>query len=123
MGKPSGHVQLIASGAITLRQMKRKSDMTPMTKTLVSSLSALVLVPAAAFAVPAVGDTVGTTAEEITNNLQAAGYEVREIELDDDELEALIVADAQLFELEVSPQTGLITEVELEDDDDMDDAS
>lgn len=97
--------------------------MTPMTKTLVSSLSALVLVPAAAFAVPAVGDTVGTTAEEITNNLQAAGYEVREIELDDDELEALIVADAQLFELEVSPQTGLITEVELEDDDDMDDAS
>lgn len=97
--------------------------MTPMTKTLVSSLSALVLVPSAAFAVPVVGDTVGTTAEEITNNLQAAGYEVREIELDDDELEALIVADGQLFELEVSPQTGLITEVELEDDDDMDDAS
>lgn len=92
--------------------------MTTMTKTLLASLSALVLVPAAAFAVPVVGETVGTTMEEITGNLQSAGYEVREIEADDDELEAVIAADGQLYELEISPDTGMITEIELEDDDD-----
>lgn len=92
--------------------------MTTMTKTLLASLAALVLVPAAAFAVPVVGETVGTTMEDITSNLQNAGYEVREIEADDDELEAVIVADGQLYELEISPDTGMITEIELEDDDD-----
>lgn len=95
--------------------------MTSTTKTLLASLSALVLVPAVAFAVPIVGQTVGTTVEEITSNLHNAGYEVREIEADDDELEAVILADGQLMELEISPDTGMITEIEMEDDDDDDD--
>lgn len=92
--------------------------MTSITKTLLASLSALVLVPAVAFAVPIVGETVGTTVEEITSNLHNAGYEVREIEADDDELEAVILADGQLMELEISPENGMITEIGLEDDDD-----
>lgn len=94
------------------------------TKTTLAALAALALIPAAALAAPMVGDTVGTTPEDVTTNLQNAGYEVREIEVDDDELEAVILADGQLLELEISPDTGMITEIELEDgDDDMDDMS
>lgn len=90
--------------------------MTTMTKTLIASLASLVMIPAAALAAPSVGDTVGTTVEEITGNLQNAGYEVREVEAEDDELEAVIVADGQLLEVEVSRQTGLIISIEVEDD-------
>lgn len=88
------------------------------TKTALAVLTALALVPAAALAAPMIGDSVGTTLEDATTSLQSAGYEVREIERDDDELEVVILAAGQLLELEISSQTGMITGIELEDDDD-----
>lgn len=95
--------------------------MTKTTKTVLATLAAIALTPAVAFAAPVVGETVGTTLEEITSNLQSAGYEVREIEQDDDEFEVEIMVDGQLYELEIALDTGMITEVELEDEDDDDD--
>lgn len=83
----------------------------------------IALAPATAFAAPSVGDALGTSVAEIATNLQDAGYEVREIERDDSDFEVEIIVDGQLYELEISPRTGMITEVELEDDDDMDDRS
>ncbi len=95
--------------------------MTILKKALLAGSVGLLVAPAIAFAAPTVGDSVGTNLEEVMNNLISAGYEVREIEAEDDELEAVILADGQLLELEISPETGMIISVELEEDDDDDD--
>lgn len=90
--------------------------MKTISKTTLATLAALALVPATAFAAPSVGDVLGTSIAEIATNLEDAGYEVREIEREDNEFEVEILVDGQLYELEISPSTGMITEIELEDD-------
>ncbi|MFK7792820.1 MAG: PepSY domain-containing protein [Devosiaceae bacterium] len=95
--------------------------MTRLKKSLLAASAGLVVAPVLALAAPTVGDTVGTSVQDVMSNLINAGYEVREIEADDDELEAVVLADGQLLELEISPETGMIISVELEDDDDDDD--
>lgn len=85
-------------------------------KTMLATLVALAFVPSTAFAAPSVGDVLGTSIAEIATNLEDAGYEVREIEREDNEFEVEILVDGQLYELEISPSTGMITESELEDD-------
>lgn len=88
-----------------------------MTHTLKASLLAVCLVPAAAFANVGVGTTLGTTEADIRANLTTLGYSVEEIEIEDGEIEAEVSKDGKSFEVEVAADTGLVTEVELEDDD------
>jgi len=95
--------------------------MTLLKKALLAASAVVLVAPVIALAAPTVGDSVGTNLEEVMNNLTNAGYEVREIEAEDDELEAVVLADGQLLELEISPETGMILSVELEEDDDEDD--
>ncbi|WP_375569963.1 PepSY domain-containing protein [Ahrensia marina] len=95
--------------------------MTLMKKALLAASAGVLVAPVVALAAPTVGDSVGTSLEEVMNNLTNSGYEVREIEAEDDELEAVVLADGQLLELEISPETGMILSVELEEDDDEDD--
>lgn len=94
--------------------------MSVLKKALLAASAGVLIAPVVALAAPAVGDTVGTSLEEVMNNLTDAGYEVREIEAEDDELEAVVLANGQLLELEISPETGMILSVELEEDDDED---
>ena len=76
------------------------------------------LIPAAAFANFAVGDTVGTDLDEIRAKFEAQGYTVTEIEVEDGEIEVEYVLDGQEYEVTIAPDTGVVLEVELEDDDD-----
>jgi hypothetical protein len=87
-------------------------------KNMLAGSAGILVVPAIALAAPTVGDMVGTNLEDVMNSLTSAGYEVREIEAEDDELEAVILAEGRLLELEISPETGMIVSVELEEDDD-----
>ncbi|MGI9373081.1 MAG: PepSY domain-containing protein [Hyphomicrobiales bacterium] len=56
-------------------------------------------------------------AEQITAKLKAQGYEVREIEKEDDMFEAEAVKDGKRFELELD-QSFEIVKMEEEDDED-----
>lgn len=89
--------------------------MTMAQKTALAALTVLVIAPAAAFAAPSVGDELGTSIAEIAASLHEAGYDIREIERDDDEFEVEVILDGQRYELEISPTTGLITDLHLED--------
>lgn len=95
--------------------------MTLMKKALLAASAGILVAPVVALAAPTVGDSVGTSLEEVMNNLTNSGCEVREIEAEDDELEAVVLVDGQLLELEISPETGMILSVELEEDDGEDD--
>lgn len=77
-----------------------------------------VLIPAAALATVNVGDTLGTTSEEVRAQFEANGYTVLEIELEDDEIEVEYLLDGQEYEAKIALATGLVTEIELEDEDD-----
>ena len=63
------------------------------------------------------GDSVGTTDTAVTSALEAAGYQVLEMEVEADEIEALVSLDGALFEIEVDPATGEILEIEAKDED------
>ena len=92
-----------------------------MTKSLFPMIAAgavATLAPVAAIAAFAVGDTVGTDVEEIRSKLEAEGYTVTEIEIEDGEIEVEYVVDGQEYEITMSGETGQVLEVELEDDDD-----
>jgi hypothetical protein len=103
------------------RVVERNLKMTLMKKALLAASAGILVAPVVALAAPTVGDSVGTSLEEVMNNLTNSGCEVREIEAEDDELEAVVLVDGQLLELEISPETGMILSVELEEDDGEDD--
>jgi hypothetical protein len=65
-----------------------------------------------------VGQLLGTSQAEITNVLEERGIEIVAFEIEDDEIEVNIVQDGQELELEIDPASGLVTEAEIEDDDD-----
>ena len=79
---------------------------------------ALILAPALALASVTVGDKVGVSDEEIRAKLEAAGYTVNEIERGDGELEVEATINGQEVEIDISPDTGAIVKLELEDEDD-----
>ena len=88
-----------------------------MTLSSSKGLSALVLgslFPAIALAQVTVGDLVGTDDQTITATLNAAGYEVVEIEREDDELEVEVIWNGEEWEIELS-DTGHVIEIELDD--------
>ncbi len=76
------------------------------------------LIPVGAFANFAIGDSVGTNTDEIRAKFEAQGYTVTEIEVEDGEIEVEYTVDGQEYEVTIAEATGVVTEVELEDDDD-----
>ena len=62
-----------------------------------------------------VGDTLGVTEADIRTNLEAAGYTVLDVEIEDDELEAEVLVDGIRMEVEIAPDTGMVTEIEQDD--------
>lgn len=80
--------------------------------------AAATMIPMAAVANFAIGDTVGTDVEEIRSKLEAQGYTVTEIEIEGDEIEVEYVLDGQEYEVTLAAATGQVLEVELEDEDD-----
>ena len=93
-----------------------------MTNTSKSLLLAALFIPGAALAQIGVGDVLGTSEADVRAALEAKGYQVMEVEIEDDEIEVEAMLDGLEFEFEIAVDTGAITEVELEDDDDDDDA-
>lgn len=86
------------------------------------ALLAGLLVPGVALAQINVGDTMGVTDAEILSTLEAEGYRVLEIEMEDGEIEVEAIRDGQMFEIEIAADTGLILEIELDDEDDSEDS-
>ena len=80
------------------------------------------LIPGIAMAQINVGDSLGTTEQTIRAELEAQGYIISEIEVEDDEIEVEATLDGQAFEFEISTKTGSVIEVELEEDDDAEDS-
>ncbi len=95
-----------------------------MTKTRFPMLiagAAATLIPMAAIASFAVGDTVGTDLDEIRSQFEAQGYTVTEIEIEDDEIEVEYLDGDQEVEVTLAAATGEVLEIEFEDDDSDDD--
>jgi len=72
--------------------------------------------PSLAVAAVSVGDQLGTTEEGIRAALTAQGYEVTKFEIEADEIEVEALFDGQMLDLDISPDTGLVIEIEAEDD-------
>ncbi|MEX0285056.1 MAG: PepSY domain-containing protein [Paracoccaceae bacterium] len=84
-------------------------------------LTGLILTaPAIAVAQYGVGDTVGTTDEEIHAAMEAKGYVVQEIEREEDEIEVEVLIDGVETELVLAMADGKVLEIETEDEDDDD---
>ncbi|MEX0310415.1 MAG: PepSY domain-containing protein [Tateyamaria sp.] len=93
--------------------------MTTLTK---PALLAALIVPGFALAGVDVGQSLGTTEADVRAALVGMGYQVQEIEIETDEIEAEVTLDGVAYEIEIALDTGLVTEVELEDDEDGDDS-
>ncbi|MBB97767.1 MAG: hypothetical protein CML68_24605 [Rhodobacteraceae bacterium] len=77
---------------------------------------ALVTLPAFAFAMPQVGDIVGTNPEDATKALKDAGCAVREFEAEDGMIEAKCVDTAKMeWEVYINPASGAVTKIKAED--------
>ena len=90
---------------------------------LLASAAFAVVVPTMALAAIKVGDTLGTDEAAIINTLEVAGYERIEVEFEDGILEAegWDPVNAMEMEFEIDPATGLVSVVNVEDEDDEDD--
>ena len=86
-------------------------------RTLTTLLATATLVPSIAFAAVSVGDTVGKTQEEIRTALEKQGYQVREIEVEHNEIEVEATLDGTALEIEITPENGMVVGIEIDDDD------
>lgn len=93
---------------------KKFSALTPL------SLTGLLAGTGIAMAAVNVGDTLGTTEDEIRAALTAEGYSVEEIETEENEIEAEVSLDGKEIEVVVDAKSGLVLEIELEDPDEDD---
>ncbi|WP_171133615.1 MULTISPECIES: PepSY domain-containing protein [unclassified Ruegeria] len=75
-------------------------------------------VPALALANVGLGDKLGTDEAEIRAALEAQGYVIEEIEFEDGEIEVELSKDGVETELVLSETEGVVTAIELEQDDD-----
>lgn len=89
-----------------------------MTNLSKSALLATLLFPGAALAQINVGDEIGPSETAIQAALEAQGYAITEIETEDGEIEVEATSGGQLFEFEISPETGLVLAVYQEDKED-----
>ena len=74
--------------------------------------------PVLALANVGLGDKLGTTEAEISTTLEAQGYQIEEIEFEDGEIEVELIKDGVETELVLSETDGMVTAIELEEDDD-----
>ncbi len=84
-------------------------------RTILLSSIGIFTVAGVAFAHSLDGSYAGKSEAEITTLLQNQGYEVREIEKEDDLLEAYALKDGIRLEIYVDPKTGNIVKVEEDD--------
>ena len=84
-------------------------------------IAAAVIAPTWVMASMNAGDVAGKSEAEIRSSLESAGYQIKKFETEDDEFEVYAELDGKLYELEISANTGEITEIELEDDEECDD--
>lgn len=68
-----------------------------------------------------VGDTLGTDQAAIQSALEAEGFTISEIEIEDGEIEFEVTRDGAELEISVAADSGVVTEIELEDADGDDD--
>lgn len=87
-----------------------------MTKFGKLALVAGLLLPVTAMAQVNLGDNLGSSEAAIRTALEAQGYAVLEIEREGGEIEVEAILNGQEYEIEISAETGLILEIELEDD-------
>ncbi|CTQ59258.1 hypothetical protein LA5095_03079 [Roseibium album] len=97
--------------------MKKTFTSSALTIFSVSGLLASMGVAAAAVSL---GDNLGTTEDDVRSALTSQGYTVEEVETEDGKLEAEVTLDGQEMEVVVDASSGLVLEVELEDDEDGD---
>jgi hypothetical protein len=85
-------------------------------KALPALLLALVL-PGAAFALPQVGDVLGTDPAVVRPALEAAGCTVDEFEVEEGLVEAKCreVASGKRWEIYIDPQTGVVRKLSADD--------
>lgn len=90
---------------------------------LLASAAFAVVVPTMALAAIKVGDTLGTDEAAIINALEVAGYERIEVEFEDGILEAegWDPVNAMEVEFEVDPETGLVSAISVEDEEEGED--
>ena len=74
----------------------------------------LIGTPALASANISVGDTVGTDEAEIRTMVEAQGYTVQDIEIEDGEFEVEVLMDGVESELAIDMVTGMVTEIETD---------
>ena len=78
--------------------------------------TAMISAPVLGLAAANTGDTLGVAEADIRAALEAQGYVIQEFEIEDDELEVEASLNGILYEIEISPQTGEILEIEEDDD-------
>lgn len=83
--------------------------------------AAAVIAPTWVMASMSAGDVAGKSEAEIRTSLEAKGYTIKKFETEDDEIEVYAELDGKLYELEISTNSGKITEIELEDDEECGD--
>jgi len=76
----------------------------------------LIGAPALAMANISVGDSIGTDEVEIRAAVEAKGYIVEEIEVEDGKIEVEVLMDGVETELVLDMTTGRVIEIELDDD-------
>lgn len=80
-------------------------------------LALALVAPVAAFAMPKVGDVVGTNPEEAKAAIEKAGCMVDEFEAEDGKIEAKC-KDSETgkgMEVYIDPKTGAVTDIKAED--------
>ncbi|WP_372574940.1 PepSY domain-containing protein [Ruegeria jejuensis] len=83
------------------------------------TLTALIAAaPALAMANVSLGDKLGTDEAAIRSAMEAQGYVVEEIEFEDDEIEVELAKDGVETELVLSKSDGVVTAIEMEEEDD-----
>lgn len=86
-----------------------------MKKTLLFAV-AVSAAPFAALAMPSVGDVVGTSPEDASAALEAAGCPVDEFEAEDGMIEAKCTdADNTMWEVYIDPASGAVVQIKDED--------
>ena len=84
-------------------------------------ITAAVIAPTWVMASMSARDVAGKSETEIRKSLEASGYTVNKVESEDGEFEVYAELDGKSYELEISANTGEITEIELQDDDESND--
>lgn len=74
--------------------------------------------PVLALANVGLGDKLGTSEADIRAALEAQGYQIEEIEFEGVKIEVELIKDGVETELVLSDTDGVVTAIELEEDDD-----